>query len=283
MQGPGREPTVDLAFLAGQIPSMARARMVPVLQRVAREAPAGTAIVEVGCWLGACTAQIALGLRDRDTAGTVRVHCYDRWQANDAEVAKAADEGVTFSVGEDTLPYVRRTLEPFDVPVAFHKGEIESAGWAGGPISVYIDDAAKKWPAFYHVLLTFGPHWIPGETIVVLMDYGFWNRTGDRRHRCQQEFIEANAPCFERIDTFPDTRPGPAVFRFAQPLDFKRWVAETCMARLADAQRENRRLSAGLRRRDTTLHELRNSTSWRITAPLRRCADALRSPGRGRP
>ena len=260
----------------------------PLLRRAAVDAPAGTSLVEVGCWLGAGTAQLALGIRDR-SGGPVDLHCYDRWEANASEVAKAARWGVELSAGMDTLPHTRRALEPFDVAVEFHKGDIMAVQWNRGPISVYVDDAAKKWQAFYHVLFTFGPHWIPGETVVVLMDYNLWQSTDDARHRCQKEFIESNHDCFAPIDyvgrasTLGGQPTQPAVFRYTQPLDFKRWVAASCWARLDAAEREIKGLVDDVRRRDEKLSQLKNSTSWRVTKPLRCCSDTLRSRGRASP
>ena len=257
--------------------------MGPLLRRVARDVPPDTSIVEVGCWLGAGTAQLALGLRVRQSAGRVRLHCYDRWQANVAEVEKAAHWGVVLSTGQDTLPHTRRTLEPFEVPVEFHQGDIMDARWEGGPISVYVDDASKKWRAFYHVLITFGPHWIPGKTVVVLMDYNIWKSTGADAHRCQKEFIEAHDGCFQPLDYVGQaTAMGrlptqPAAFLYTQPVDFKRWVATTSMTRLAAAQQQITSLTGEVRRRDEKLAQFKSSTSWRVTAPLRRVADAARA------
>ena len=44
---------VHLYELANRIPSMGGMKIGPVLRQVARDAPGGTSIVEVGCWLGA--------------------------------------------------------------------------------------------------------------------------------------------------------------------------------------------------------------------------------------
>ena len=255
----------------------------PLLRRAARQAPADTSVVEVGCWLGAGTAQLALGIRERQSARRVQLHSYDRWQASQSELEKAARWGVDLSIGEDTLPQTRRTLEAFEVPIEFHKGDVRQARWDGGPISVYVDDASKKWQAFYHVLLTFGPSWIPGETVVVLMDYHIWKDTGAADHQCQKHFVEAHSSCFEPIQYVG--QPGsagrlptqPAVFLYTAPVDFGKWIATTCMASLAAAEREIKSLSGQVRQRDDKIRRLRNSTSWRVTAPLRRCIVGARS------
>ena len=156
-----------------------------------RDAPGGTSIVEVGCWLGAGTAQLALGLREREREGRVLLHCFDRWQAQSVEIVKAAQKGVSVSVLENTLPRVQRTLEPFEVPIQFHQGDLMHARWEGSPISVYVDDASKTLPLFYHSLATFAPFWIPGETVILLMDFHLWEKTGVATHQCQQRFVEA--------------------------------------------------------------------------------------------
>ena len=280
---------MDLTDLAARIPSMGGTEIGPLLRHVAGSAPADTSIVEVGCWLGAGTAQLALGIQDRQSDGHAELHCYDRWQANEAEVEKAAHWDVALVAGQDTLPDTRRTLAPFDVPVVFHKGDITDADWDGGPISVYVDDASKKWQAFYHVLFTFGPHWIPGKTVVVLMDYNIWKSTGAEEHQVQKQFIEAHGDCFQPIDYVGQSSTKgrlptqPAAFLYTQPVDFRRWVATTSMARLGAAQQEVKSLTNEVRRRDEKLAQLRRSTSWRVTAPLRRMADATRTLRGGAP
>jgi hypothetical protein len=96
--------------LAEKIPSMGGTEIGALLREAARNAPSNTAIVEVGCWLGAGTAQLALGIRERQNPATVQLHTYDRWQASQREVEKAAKSGWRLSIGENTLPRVSQTL-----------------------------------------------------------------------------------------------------------------------------------------------------------------------------
>ena len=199
---------------------MGGARIGPLLRNLVRNAPAGTAIVEVGSWLGAGTAQLLLGAGERRRTREVAVHTYDLWRAYRDSRAKAAMFGVRLSWQEDTLPRVRRSLEPFGVPVEFHRGDIRKAGWNGGPISVYVDDAAKTPALFAHVLRTFGPSWMPGETVVVLMDCDYWKKTGIAGHRCQKHFIESNRNCFE-----PIACRSAGVFLYKRAIDFCRLPA----------------------------------------------------------
>ena len=156
---------------------------------------------EVGTWLGAGTAQLALGIREKPDPGEVSLHCYDRWRATPLEAEAAARWGVRLSVGEDTLPRTRRTLEPFNVPVRFHKGDILQSCWDGGPISVYVDDAAKSPREFCHMLLTFGPSWVPGQTVLVLMDYNFWKKTALSRTNVRSILSKPTAPLSSQSHT----------------------------------------------------------------------------------
>lgn len=215
----------DLDDVAASIPSMGGRKLGPVLRRAARAAPAGTAIVEVGCWLGAGTAQLALGIRDREHAGEVTLHCFDLWRATLDETREAARAGLRFAAFEDTLPHVRRTLEPFDVPIRFHQGDVLRARWDGEPISVYVDDVSKRLPLFCHSLATFGPSWIPGETKVFLMDFHTWRKTGVAEHEFQRRFFETARHCFEPV-ALGDSPTGTssAMFRYRTPLGTEAWT-----------------------------------------------------------
>lgn len=215
-----RELSVELEAIADQIPSMGGKKIAPLLRQATRNAPADTSVVEVGCWLGAGTAQLALGIRERQCAEDVSLHCFDQWKATPGEVEKAARWGVGLSVWEDTLPRVRRALEPFNVPIRFHKGDIRRSRWDGGPISVYVDDLSKSPSKFIRALLTFGPWWVPGETVIVLMDYDMWKKTGAAAHKCQKHFVEANSNCFEPIEHEAHAiKSSVAVFLYRQPID----------------------------------------------------------------
>ena len=95
----------ELTALSAQLPSMGGKEIGAFLRRVARDAPQGSAIVEVGCWLGAGTAQLALGVRERAAGDTIPIIAYDRWVARESEVEKASKQaGLSFIKGMDTLP-----------------------------------------------------------------------------------------------------------------------------------------------------------------------------------
>jgi hypothetical protein len=152
-------------------------------------------IVEVGSWLGASTAYLALGAR----RAQVSIYTYDRWTATGEEVEKAARSGIYLVEGENTLPRVKEWLKPFGAEIFFQQGDIRDVAWDGGPISLYIDDAAKTPESFRHVVDTFGPHWVEG-CVVVLMDYYFFEKSGKSKHRCQKEFIESHYDNFVLIE-----------------------------------------------------------------------------------
>ncbi len=129
-----------------------------------------------------------------------------------------------------------------------------------------MDDASKTLPLFYHSLATFAPFWIPGETVILLMDFHLWEKTGVATHQCQQRFVEALSDCIapiEDADRFGQT--ALAMFRYTAPLGTGAWAWLLKQAAKAVVAAEN-----------AQIQKLRNSTSWRITAPLRRCTDGVR-------
>jgi hypothetical protein len=215
------ESLEQLEQRAALFPSMGGTEIGPFLRKLAREAPAGTAIVEVGSWLGAGTAQLALGVRERGTDQSVKMYAYDRWTASESEVQKAARKtGLQLSRGEDTLPLVKQALAPFGIDIEFVKGDIAAISWSAGPISLYIDDAAKQPARFFHVLKTFGPSWIPGVTVLVLMDYHYWEKSGSELHKCQKYFFDAHRDHFSVVEGF--RRQSIDAFLYCKKLDFER-------------------------------------------------------------
>lgn len=208
------------------IPSMGGDKLRAFLEeRLAKLTP-NTSIVEVGVWLGAGTSQIASLLQEKGLEDSIDIHCYDRWQASHSEAEKASRYGLSISAGDDTLPLVKSMLSSYLDIVHFHQCDLSTSTWEGGAISLYIDDAAKNPELFYHILKTFGPYWIPGETIIILMDYYYWKKERGRKkviHRCQQDFIEHYGDHFELIEDFKnqhDISFSNEAFVYTKKIDF---------------------------------------------------------------
>lgn len=207
---------------ARTMPSQGGVAIASELRRFAAATPDGTAIVEVGCWLGAGTAQLALGVAGRPDPPVI--HVYDRFEASASEVEKAAAFGVRLRSRQDTLPVVRDLLAPFGAPMQFYRGSIDGHGWNGGPIGLYVDDAAKQPHDFHHVLRTFGPSWVPGVTVLVLMDFNYWRKhTGKKATalRTQHDVFAANARSFEPLADADPAGTSTAFFRYVAPMDFR--------------------------------------------------------------
>ena len=179
--------------LADRIPEMGGRAIGPWLREWAALCRTG-AIVEVGCWLGAGTAQLAIGAR----VSGAEIHVYDRWQARRSEVRKAYElAGIRLTPGEDTLPRVRETLAPFDVPIHFHQGLIQRATWHGAPIGLYVDDASKQAATFAYMRAAFWPCLVEGA-VLVLMDYHFHEKAGPR-YLAQRQFMEAHTERYTMV------------------------------------------------------------------------------------
>lgn len=188
----------ELRQIARALPSQGGAEIGAYLERYAADVPQVSAIVEVGSWLGAGTAHLALGAMQSGAA----IYVYDRFFcANDEERDKAARFGVKLKVGEDTLPRVMESLEPFHAPIHYIKGSVKESTfhWDKGAIGLYVDDLTKTDPIWLPVIKRVRPQFIPGKTILVLMDFHFDETAGDK-YGAQKRYMAANKKHFEQLE-----------------------------------------------------------------------------------
>jgi hypothetical protein len=248
-QGCKGVPVGDLLEHASSFPSMGGTMNGPLLRGLAAKVPDGMAIVELGTWLGAGTAQLAIGVSDRPVP--VTIHSYDEFRVNRTDYAWAGihHPELGLGLGQDTRAMVAAALAPFGQDVRLHAGSILEKRWTGGPIGLFVDDLTKTPIPFHHALVTFGPSWVPGVTALVLMDYFYWKKAERWRRdtlRVQTIFIEAHASHFEPIDFDYAPIPSTRAFLYTRELDFARLppfkVRRTLDGRAAGAMRRVRRL-----------------------------------------
>lgn len=174
--------------------------------------------VECGCWLGASCIALANGLR---RAGYDRaLHCYDNWRANASQVGKASAQGHRIGVGDDLEPLFWANVLPVYDRLETHQGDLARAHWGGAPIEIFILDAAKREPTFSRVLRTFSPAWIPGVTLVGLLDYHYYRGqppAAKAAFECQRRFVEAHPGSLELLMDFGE-QSASAFFQYQEPL-----------------------------------------------------------------
>lgn len=200
---------MNVAEYTKAIPSMGGREIGLFLASYAAQARAGEAIVELGVWLGAGTAQMALACAGRD----VEIHGYDRFEARASEIRKAAAGGIVLKSHQNTLPMVSTFLGPIGAKVRLHRGNIANAKAPNRKIALYVDDACKRPKAFFRALRTFSPLWIPGRTIVVLMDYLFFMHNPDPDLKCQHEFVKHRPDSFEELWRRPEISCAAFLYR----------------------------------------------------------------------
>jgi len=210
----------EISDVVRAIPSMGGREIGRYLREWAAGVPDHREIVELGVWLGAGTAQMALGVKR--SGADVIVHGYDRFRAGTSEVMKARNQGIELEHGQNTEPVVVGLLESAGVIdcVGLTIGEIGDRKYQGWPIGMYVDDACKREEQFLRALRLFGPYWVPEETIVVLMDFWYFERKpGVKGLRFQYEWMQQHASSF---DVLYERLPGvsAAAFRY---VDGKPW------------------------------------------------------------
>jgi len=184
-----------------QIPAMTPRSVHEYLVELGREWAGRGVAVECGSWLGATCAALGVGLLE--AAYDDAVYCFDRWEANREECEKAKQQGDQVDPKQNLEPLFLHYVS--DICPDLHLdttriGRLRNATWNGCDIEIFMLDAAKSNPQFLSVMDEFGPSFLPGVTVVGLMDYYFARKKGRRRN--QEQFIDNYEDSWTKIKDF---------------------------------------------------------------------------------
>jgi hypothetical protein len=162
--------------------------------------------IELGSWLGASAAPLLEGLVK---AGyKLPFYCYDKWRSNSEQMVKSKDQGVKLEFNQNLLPIFMNNVTPIYSNIIATRGNISEniKKYSGGPIEFCIFDAPKREPVFGDSVRALKDHWIPGVTILGLLDYYFYEyHEGKERDSflAPVRFIERNKDCFVKLKEWP--------------------------------------------------------------------------------
>ena len=159
-------------------------------------------VIELGSWLGASAHPLLEGLKE---AGYDRpFYAYDRWQANLEQVVKAKNQGVIIQEGQDLLPLFLKNVTPVYNYIYPTRGAISTTiqTYPKEPIEICLFDAPKQEPIFTDAVRALSPYWIPGVTVLGLLDYYFYLSIEGRmreKFKAPVNFIEKHWDSFVQL------------------------------------------------------------------------------------
>lgn len=175
------------------VPAMTSNQVHAYLEELGKTWSGKGVAMELGCWLGASSIALLKGLT---AAGYNKPYlAFDAWTATKDQIPKAAAQGVKLKLGSDIRPLFKDNVKPFYSNVQAFKGSLpQTLEHAGGyPSEFCLFDAPKTEPTFTMCVKALSPFWIPGVTILGLLDYHFYLRhQGDKRKkfRAPVDFME---------------------------------------------------------------------------------------------
>lgn len=160
-------------------------------------------ILDIAPYLGSTTAYAAIGANI--SGNIVDIHSIDLWEASEDYRKKAFKyHKMKLKAGEDLKRRWRKNVDPFKSPagrIIGTKGDVRKIKLQMRfPIGLYVDDINVGKKYFKRAIKKYSKHFIPGETILFLMDWGFHVRD-EGNYKYQKKFMDANAEAFTLIAT----------------------------------------------------------------------------------
>lgn len=222
-----KENIMETANYKG-IPAMSPSEVHEYLNEIGRGWTGAGIAMEVGCWHGATSAALLDGLVE---AGYDKPYwAFDRWRANPSEVRKAAEQGVSVQLEQDLSPIFHRNVSSIYSNLKQVQGKVpyKFNQYKGEQIEICLFDAPKRNPVFNESIRFCEPFFIPGVTILGLMDYYFYRSRRDiqknpdwAKFLAPVKFIEAYSEHFTLLREFPNNG-SCAFFRYEKPISWKK-------------------------------------------------------------
>lgn len=155
-----------------RIPCMLSDEEMQYLSWVTSEAFEGFgAVVDLGPWLGASTAALAHGLKERGI--DQRVLAYDLFEWRRHYMVKHVDDvtAARFEEGDSFLSLFEEQTREYGPWIEGRPGSLLDTGWDEGPIEILFVDAAKDWALTNAILRAFAPSLVPGRSRVISQDF----------------------------------------------------------------------------------------------------------------
>ncbi len=209
------------------IPAMSPPEVHDYMRDLGRDWTGQGLAMEVGCWLGATSAALLEGLVE---AGYDKPFwAFDRWKANEAEIRKAGEQGVMLKLGQNLQSIYLQNVCKVYPEIKAVRGRIPPTlkTYSGDPIEFCMFDAPKRNPMFVKSIHPLLPYFIPGVTVLGLLDYYFYVRRRDIQERedwkeflAPVRFMEQYKDHFTMLREFPDN--GSCVFfRYEKSISWK--------------------------------------------------------------
>lgn len=194
------------------------------VQNCAEKMTHGLSIVDIACGFGYETARLALGLIKSRNLESV-IHAYDIWKL-DYHMAMQVNKKYKTSYQADDQFYDEffvnmSQFAKAGVKIESHIGDISLFNGScliDKQIGILVDDICSGKEKTDHMIRTFLPRCVPGETLFILMDHFYfnrqdkWKRYGERHLKYQYNFFHENAGSFKFIRELKGTRTG--VYRY---------------------------------------------------------------------
>jgi len=182
------------------IPAMTSPQVHAYLTQLGRSWTGQGTAMELGCWLGASSVALLRGLAQ---AGyNMPYWAFDAWNVNKDQIPKAKAQGCHLILGQNSELMFLNNVRPVYSDIISCRGSLPATltKYDNQPIEFCIFDAPKAEPTFTECIKRLSPHWIPGVTVLGLLDYHFYQRhKGAKRikFRAPVDYMEKYGRHFE--------------------------------------------------------------------------------------
>jgi hypothetical protein len=209
------------------IPAMSPPEVHQYLTELGRQWTGQGVALEAGCWLGATSAALLDGLVE--VGYDQPFWAFDRWSANEAEIHKAKEQGVELKMRQNLISLYYKNVTSIYQDINATAGRIPQTfrAYDGAPIEICIFDAPKRNPTFRKSIEFVGRYFIPGVTVLGLMDYYFYlNRQYDQlkadweKFLAPVRFMKKHKNHFTELKDFRENG-SCKFFRYEKPISWK--------------------------------------------------------------